>query len=109
MHTTFCVFETVQNFVNKIPEQKFVFLDFQPEQVGSLFTFLARQSARQESRLQLTPSLKHQVVDYLTSPEGQTADHEERQQVKDYSACHLHERYIYHAHKLNISGAFRLS
>ena len=54
---------------------------FQPEQVGSLFTFLARQSARQESRLQLSPALKNQVVDYLTSADNQAADHEERQQV----------------------------
>jgi len=53
----------------------------QPDQIGALFTFLARQCARHGSRLRLSETLRNQVVEYLTTPGEQATDHEEKQQV----------------------------
>lgn len=45
---------------------------FSPEQVGHLFTFLARQMARHQdasSSIQVDPRMFDQVLDVLASPE----------------------------------------
>ncbi|CAK8692883.1 unnamed protein product [Clavelina lepadiformis] len=71
----------VQNFVDVLLQVMLENEGFKPDQVGSLFTFLARQSARQGARLQLNETLKNQVVEFLTTPGDQATDHEERQQA----------------------------
>lgn len=60
----------------------------QPSQVGSLFTFLARQLAKPSSGLQVEAQLFEQVVEFLTGSdlsdserEGGIGHHEERQQA----------------------------
>ncbi|XP_015748737.1 PREDICTED: vacuolar protein sorting-associated protein 8 homolog [Acropora digitifera] len=53
---------------------------FSPSQVGSLFTFLARQMAKQENRLQVNKILFEQVLEYLSNPDDDSR-HEERQQA----------------------------
>lgn len=54
----------------------------QPSQVGSLFTFLARQLARPGSGLVVERQLFTQVVEYLTSAtQSLGGQHEERQQA----------------------------
>ena len=53
---------------------------FSPEQVGCLFTFLARQMARYEGAVAVDPRLFGTVLEHLTAP-GDPAHHEERQQA----------------------------
>ncbi|XP_015770659.1 PREDICTED: vacuolar protein sorting-associated protein 8 homolog [Acropora digitifera] len=53
---------------------------FSPSQVGSLFTFLARQMAKKENRLQVNKILFEQVLEYLSNPDDDSR-HEERQQA----------------------------
>lgn len=58
----------------------------QPDQIGILFVFLARQvSHRQDDQhLRVNKLLIHQIVEYLTTPAGSQEDgakHEEKQQV----------------------------
>lgn len=53
---------------------------FAPEQIGCLFTFLARQTARYKGSIVVSKELFEQVPDYLTNPED-TTRHEERQQA----------------------------
>ncbi|CAH3128652.1 unnamed protein product [Porites lobata] len=53
---------------------------FTPSQVGSLFTFLARQMAKQEKRIHVNKVLFEQVLEYLANPDDDSR-HEERQQA----------------------------
>ncbi|KAL9958184.1 hypothetical protein ACROYT_G035162, partial [Oculina patagonica] len=53
---------------------------FTPSQVGSLFTFLARQMAKHENRIQVNKVLFEQVLEYLANPDDDSR-HEERQQA----------------------------
>lgn len=53
---------------------------FLPSQVGSLFTFLARQMAKHENRIQVNQILFEQVLEYLANPDDDSR-HEERQQA----------------------------
>eukprot|EP00040_Diaphanoeca_grandis_P035956 m.227446 g.227446 ORF g.227446 m.227446 type:complete len:1426 (-) comp33521_c0_seq2:201-4478(-) len=52
---------------------------YSPEQVGQLFTFLARQMARYK-QIHVEQRMFDQVLDYLSNPED-TTQHEERQQA----------------------------
>ncbi|XP_063227477.1 vacuolar protein sorting-associated protein 8 homolog [Bacillus rossius redtenbacheri] len=56
---------------------------FMPSQVGSLFTFLARQLAKPWCGLHVDRQLFEQVVEFLTESSGSTSlgHHEERQQA----------------------------
>ncbi|XP_061095890.1 vacuolar protein sorting-associated protein 8 homolog isoform X1 [Conger conger] len=54
--------------------------DFSPSQIGSLFTFLARQLAKAEDKLFVNRQLFHQALDFLCNPED-TTQHAERQQA----------------------------
>ncbi|KAI1889279.1 hypothetical protein AGOR_G00177500 [Albula goreensis] len=54
--------------------------DFSPSQIGSLFTFLARQLAKAEDHLFVNRQLFHQALDFLCNPED-TSQHAERQQA----------------------------
>nr|XP_015210004.1 PREDICTED: vacuolar protein sorting-associated protein 8 homolog [Lepisosteus oculatus] len=54
--------------------------DFTPSQIGSLFTFLARQLAKAENSLFVNRRLFHQVLDFLCNPDD-TTQHAERQQA----------------------------
>ncbi|XP_064186858.1 vacuolar protein sorting-associated protein 8 homolog isoform X2 [Anguilla rostrata] len=54
--------------------------DFSPSQIGSLFTFLARQLAKAEDNLFVNRQLFHQALDFLCNPED-TTQHAERQQA----------------------------
>ena len=56
----------------------------QPSQVGSLFTFLARQLAKPWCSLHVERQLFEQVVEFLTADSGSSSTmghHEERQQA----------------------------
>eukprot|EP00053_Salpingoeca_punica_P019812 m.202930 g.202930 ORF g.202930 m.202930 type:complete len:1369 (+) comp17729_c0_seq1:162-4268(+) len=53
---------------------------FSPEQVGCLFTFLARQMARHEGLIMVERRMFEQVLDNLSDPYD-TSMHEERQQA----------------------------
>eukprot|EP00042_Codosiga_hollandica_P055670 m.785312 g.785312 ORF g.785312 m.785312 type:complete len:1490 (-) comp59163_c0_seq2:1347-5816(-) len=53
---------------------------FSPEQVGCLFTFIARQMARFEGQISVDKRMFEQVLDYLTNP-GDNTNHDERQQA----------------------------
>jgi hypothetical protein len=56
----------------------------QPSQVGSLFTFLARQLAKPWCSLHVERQLFEQVVEFLTTDSGSSCTmghHEERQQA----------------------------
>lgn len=56
----------------------------QPSQVGSLFTFLARQLAKPWCSLHVERQLFEQVVEFLTTDSGSSCmmgHHEERQQA----------------------------
>ncbi|XP_076368429.1 vacuolar protein sorting 8 isoform X2 [Tachypleus tridentatus] len=53
---------------------------FSPTQVGALFTFLARQIAKQENSIVVNRLLFEQVLEYLTNPGDETRI-EERQQA----------------------------
>lgn len=53
---------------------------YSPTQVGALFTFLARQLARPDSRLVVDRLLFDQVLEYLSQP-GEETRREERQQA----------------------------
>nr|CAB3267651.1 vacuolar protein sorting-associated protein 8 homolog [Phallusia mammillata] len=74
-------FSKIQNFVDVLLRIMLEEEGFTPDQVGTLFTFLARQSARHDSKLRLSETLKNQVVEYLTTPGEQATDQEERQQA----------------------------
>uniref|UniRef100_H2ZCD2 Vacuolar protein sorting-associated protein 8 central domain-containing protein n=1 Tax=Ciona savignyi TaxID=51511 RepID=H2ZCD2_CIOSA len=74
-------FNKVQQFVDILLQVMLESQGFKPDQVGSLFTFLARLSARQDSNLHLNETLKQQVLEFLTTPSEHATDHEERQQV----------------------------
>uniref|UniRef100_A0A8C7MJ04 VPS8 subunit of CORVET complex n=1 Tax=Oncorhynchus kisutch TaxID=8019 RepID=A0A8C7MJ04_ONCKI len=54
--------------------------DFTPSQVGSLFTFLARQLAKPDNTLFVNRKLFDQVLEFLCSPDDDSR-HTERQQV----------------------------
>ncbi|XP_037068491.1 vacuolar protein sorting-associated protein 8 homolog [Pollicipes pollicipes] len=54
--------------------------EYSPSQLGSLFTFIARQMALPNSTVSVSRDLFDKVVDHLTVP-GDTAHHEERQQA----------------------------
>ncbi|KAG7488795.1 hypothetical protein MATL_G00038250 [Megalops atlanticus] len=54
--------------------------DFSPSQIGSLFTFLARQLAKAEDTLFVNRQLFHQALHFLCNPED-TTQHAERQQA----------------------------
>ncbi|KAJ8277054.1 hypothetical protein GJAV_G00070960 [Gymnothorax javanicus] len=54
--------------------------DFSPSQIGSLFTFLARQLAKAEDNLFVNHQLFHQALDFLCNPQD-TTQHTERQQA----------------------------
>ncbi|KAF0302552.1 Vacuolar protein sorting-associated protein 8 [Amphibalanus amphitrite] len=54
--------------------------EYSASQVGSLFTFIARQMALPNSTVSVSRDLFDKVVDHLTVP-GDTAHHEERQQA----------------------------
>jgi hypothetical protein len=68
---------------------KYLFVIFgvysvQPSQVGSLFTFLARQLAKPWCSLHVERQLFEQVVEFLTTDSGSSCTmghHEERQQA----------------------------
>lgn len=51
------------------------------EQLGCLFTFIARQMARYESQLLVKKDMFEHVLRYLTDPSTAT-NHDERQQVR---------------------------
>jgi len=53
---------------------------FSPSQVGSLFTFLARQGAKHRASIQVDEHIYDQVLDYITHAEEDVIN-EERQQV----------------------------
>ena len=53
---------------------------FSPDQVGHLFTFLARQMARHEDSIQVDKRLFDQVLHFLSNP-ADASRHEERQQA----------------------------
>ncbi|KAK3739480.1 hypothetical protein QZH41_007841, partial [Actinostola sp. cb2023] len=53
---------------------------FSPTQVGSLFTFLARQMAKHENTIHVNKVLFEQVLEYLANPDDDSR-HEERQQA----------------------------
>ncbi|XP_022795599.1 vacuolar protein sorting-associated protein 8 homolog [Stylophora pistillata] len=53
---------------------------FTPSQVGSLFTFLARQMAKHENTIHVNKVLFEQVLEYLANPDDDSR-HEERQQA----------------------------
>jgi hypothetical protein len=52
---------------------------FSAEQMGCLFTFLARQMARYEGQLVVSKDMFEHVLRYLT--DSSAGNHEERQQV----------------------------
>ncbi|XP_077969847.1 vacuolar protein sorting-associated protein 8 homolog [Styela clava] len=59
---------------------------FTPDQIGTLFVFLARQVARRQDdqQLRVNRMLIQQIVEYLTSPlssQEESSKHEERQQA----------------------------
>jgi hypothetical protein len=54
---------------------------FAPEQLGALFTFLARQMARADGALRVESRLFDVVLEHLTRPDDDAAHHEERQQA----------------------------
>nr|XP_002121576.1 vacuolar protein sorting-associated protein 8 homolog [Ciona intestinalis] len=74
-------FSKVQNFVDVLLQVMLESQGFRPDQIGCLFTFLARLSARQNSQIHLNETLKHQVLEFLTTPSDHATDHEERQQA----------------------------
>ncbi|XP_014767622.1 vacuolar protein sorting-associated protein 8 homolog isoform X2 [Octopus bimaculoides] len=53
---------------------------FNPSQIGTLFTFLARQMARHENTILVNRVLFEQVLEFLSNPDEATR-HEERQQA----------------------------
>lgn len=53
---------------------------FSPEQVGQLFTFLARQIARHKQKIHVETKMFDTVLVFLSNPED-TSQHEERQQA----------------------------
>eukprot|EP00041_Stephanoeca_diplocostata_P020693 m.467924 g.467924 ORF g.467924 m.467924 type:complete len:1504 (-) comp21642_c1_seq29:5786-10297(-) len=61
------------------PTQKKISL-YSPEQVGQLFTFLARQIARKKQHIRVDSRMYDQVLEYLSNPDD-TSLHEERQQA----------------------------
>ncbi|CAE1274106.1 VPS8 [Acanthosepion pharaonis] len=55
-------------------------IGFTPSQIGTLFTFLARQMARHENTILVNRVLFEQVLEFLSNPDEITR-HEERQQA----------------------------
>ena len=53
---------------------------FSPEQVGQLFTFLARQIARHKQKIHVDTKMFDTALGYLSNPDD-TTQHEERQQA----------------------------
>ncbi|GAB1606858.1 vacuolar protein sorting-associated protein 8 homolog isoform X3 [Argonauta hians] len=53
---------------------------FNPSQIGTLFTFLARQMARHENTILVNRVLFEQVLEFLSNPD-EASRHEERQQA----------------------------
>ena len=60
---------------------------YQPSQVGSLFTFLARQGAKHRTSIHVDENIYDQVLNYITHTEEDIVN-EERQQVME--KCMLH-------------------
>ena len=61
----------------------------QPSQVGSLFTFMARQGAKHRTSIRVDESIYDQVLNYITHTEEDIVN-EERQQVHNNSISAVH-------------------